>query len=487
MRKSLFSAFLLLCTTAFGQGQLGKYPKPNEGRANAKQITTVKTMSDSPFYGERKFKVANDNRPAFIKSVGDNSNLYGNLVFSETMTSESQYGIYSFQAMPSTTVSPVKTDAGFKSKAAVYANGKYYTFYMEEAWGWVMYAACSIYNPETWEVEKVLEPSTEWENYVNSSAVTYDEQTKKIYAVTSENYGGPYILSTMNEEDGNFKKVADLERSYLTLAASPNGVLYGISDFGMLYKIDKTTGASTLIGDTKQRPKFSQSMTFDPNSGLLYWGFMNDDSSALFQVNTTTATAYKICDMPNHEEFIGLYVKKAEIADKAPMPVTELSFKPNVNGGTVGIIQCKAPTKAADGTAINGQVKVKICSGDEILTEQTVAPGATVKKGNVSFDANKLYSLFANASNEAGQSSKVTTTVFIGKDVATSPSNVNLTLNNKVATLTWDAPTVGLNDGYINPDEVTYNVTRLMGDSSSTVVAKNIKNTTFKETLPNTT
>ena len=243
MRKGLFSAFLLLCTTAFGQGQLGKYPKPNEGRANAKQITTVKTMSDSPFYGERKFKVANDNRPAFIKSVGDNSNLYGNLVFSETMTAESQYGIYSFQAMPSTTVSPVKTDAGFKSKAAVYANGKYYTFYMEEAWGWVMYAACSIYNPETWEVEKVLEPSTEWENYVNSSAVTYDEQTKKIYAVTSENYGGPYILSTMNEEDGNFKKVADLERSYLTLAASPNGVLYGISDFGMLYKIDKTTGA----------------------------------------------------------------------------------------------------------------------------------------------------------------------------------------------------------------------------------------------------
>lgn len=58
MRKSLFSAFLLLCTTAFGQGQLGKYPKPNEGRANAKQITTVKTMSYSPFYGERKFKVA---------------------------------------------------------------------------------------------------------------------------------------------------------------------------------------------------------------------------------------------------------------------------------------------------------------------------------------------------------------------------------------------------------------------------------------------
>ena len=104
MRKSLVSAFLLLCTTAFGQGQLGKYPKPNEGRANAKQITTVKTMSDSPFYGERKFKVANDNRPAFIKSVGDNSNLYGNLVFSETMTAESQYGIYSFQAMPSTTV-----------------------------------------------------------------------------------------------------------------------------------------------------------------------------------------------------------------------------------------------------------------------------------------------------------------------------------------------------------------------------------------------
>ncbi len=486
MKTQLVSAFLLLCTTAFGQGQLGKYPKPNEGKTNGKQITTVKKPIISPFYGERKFRIANDNKPALVKNVGDNSNLYGSLVFSEAMTDESQYGIYSFTATPSTTVSPVKTDASFKSKAAVYANGKYYAFYMEEAWGWVIYMACSVYNPETWEVEKVMEPSTEWKNFVNSSAVTYDEQTKKIYAVTSEDYGGPYILSTMNEEDGSFEKVADLERSYLTLAASPNGVLYGISDFGMLYRIDKATGESTLIGDTKQRPKFSQSMTFDPNTGLLYWGFMNDTSSALYQLNTTTATAYKVCDMPEHEEFIGLFVKKAEVADKAPMPVTGLSFIPNVYGGTVGSILCQAPTKAADGTDLTGQVTVKICSGDETLTEQTVAPGETVRRDNVSFDANKLYSLFANASNEAGQSSKATTTVFIGKDVATSPSNVNVTLNDKVATLTWEAPTAGVNDGYINPSEVTYNVTRLMG-GSSTVVAKNTKKTTFKEILPNAT
>lgn len=486
MKTLLVSAFLLLCCTAFGQGQVNKYPKPNEDRTNGKQITTVKKPIISPFYGERKFKVPNDNKPAFIKSVGDNSNLYGNLVFSEAMADESQYGIYSFTATPSTTVNTVKTDAGFKSKAAVYANEKYYTFYMEEAWGWVMYMACSIYNPETWEVEKIMEPSAEWKNFVNSSAVTYDEQTKKIYAVTSEDYGGPYILSTMNEEDGNFEKVADLERSYLTLAASPNGVLYGISDFGMLYKIDKTTGTSTLIGDTKQKPKYSQSMTFDPNTGLLYWGYMDDNRSALYQVNTTTATAYKVCDMPEHEEFIGLYVKKTDIADKAPMPVTGLSFTPNINGGTIGSIQCVAPTKAADGTDLTDPVTVKIYSGDETLAEQTVAPGATFKKDNVSFDANKLYSLFANAANAAGQSSKATTTVFIGKDVATSPSNVNLTINNKIATITWEAPTTGVNDGYINPDEVSYNITRLMG-SSSTVVAENTKETTFSETLPNAT
>ena len=75
MKKSLFSAFLLLCTTAFGQGQFGKYPKPNEGRANAKQITTVKTMSDSPFYGERKFKVANDNLVSIVEMLSVDSRL----------------------------------------------------------------------------------------------------------------------------------------------------------------------------------------------------------------------------------------------------------------------------------------------------------------------------------------------------------------------------------------------------------------------------
>lgn len=486
MKKKLVSAFLVLCTTVFGQGQIVKYPISKVSKTKGKQITTVKKNIFSPFYGEKKFKTSFNSPPAFIKSVGDNSDIYGNLVFSDAMTDESLYGIYSFTAKPSTSVKAVKTDAGFKSKAAVYANGKYYTFYMEEAWGWVMYVACNVYNQETWEVEKILEPSTEWKNYINSSAITYDEQTKKIYAVTSEDYGGPYILSTMNEEDGEFEKVANLERSYLTLAASPNGVLYGISDFGLLYKIDKSTGLSTLVGDTKQRPKYSQSMTFDPNTGLLYWGFMNENQSALYQINTSTATAYKICDMPGHEEFIGLYIKRAAVADKAPMPVTNLSFIPNVNGGTTGSVLCEAPTKATDGTDLTGLTTIRICSGDEILTEQNVTPGAVVKKENVSFDNNKLYSLFANASNNAGQSSKTTTTVFIGKDVATAPSNVNFTLNEKTATIRWNAPTAGVNDGYINPDEVTYNVTRIMGNTL-TVVAKDIKETTFQETLPNTT
>lgn len=488
MKAKIISALLLLSSTLFGQNRI-KCPKPYDNITQSKQITTVRKSHTPNFWGEKKFQLPlkTNNNPLFIKSVGDNSTIHGCLVSSENMAGDnSSYGIYNFYATPSTTISPLKTGSDFKSNSAVYANGKYYTFYMEESWGWVMYVACTVYNPETWEIEKVYEPSTEWQNVPNSSAITYDEQTGKIYAVTSEDFGGPFILSTFNENDGSFEKVASLERSYLTLAASPNGVLYGISDDGFLYKISKVDGTATLIGNTKLKPHYSQSMTFDPNTGLLYWAFMSDDSSALYQVNTTTATAYKICNMPEHQEFVGLYVNKDTIADNAPAPISDLVFSPNIQGGTTGTVSCVAPTKTADGKELTGNIKVTIYSGDEIIHEQSVTPGSVVKKDNVTFDSNTLYSLFAKASNDAGQSNKTTTTVYIGKDIATAPSNIKLEVKDYTAKLTWVAPSQGINDGYVNPDEITYNVVRNSG-KDKTIVAKNYRGDSFSEKLPSAT
>lgn len=491
MKKTFISMLLLVASAGYAQGDLSKVPAPT---AKAKQPSTVATVRTphitGNFWGDVPFRhtMKTGGKPWLIRQVGDNTSIYGCLVSAENMPDDgSTYGIYNFLAAPNAPVSALKTGAGFKSNSAVFANGKYYSFYVEEAWGWVAYLACTVYNADTWEIEKVFEPSAEWSNVPNSSAITFDAQSGKVYAVTSQEFGGPYILCTLNEADGTFEKVADLERSYLTLAASPGGVLYAVADDGKLYAVDKVSGQSRLVGDTGLRPQYSQSMTFDPNTGLLYWAFMSEAGSALYQLNASTATPYKISDMPEHQEFVGLYVNRDAVADKAPQAVAQLAFTPDVAGGTTGTVSCVAPTATEDGTALAGTVRVRVYSGDELLLDENAAPGSMVSKAGVAFDANTLYSIFATASNDAGQSRKATTTVYIGKDVATAPTNVRLKIADRKATLTWEAPTRGLNDGYVNPDDITYKVVRNSGTDKTTVAEGLAGVTSFTEDIPSAT
>ena len=156
-----------------------------------------------------------------------------------------------------------------------------------------------------------------------------------------------------NTADGSFTKVCDVERSYIALATSSTGILYGIADTGQLYTIDKSNGKSKYIGETGLTPKYAQGLTFDPNTNLLYWAYMEEKKSSLYQVNTQTATAYKIDDMPNLEEVIGLYILKDSIHAQAPARVSELKFEPASAGATIGKLSCVAPQTTSSGSALD--------------------------------------------------------------------------------------------------------------------------------------
>ena len=191
----------------------------------------------------------------------------------------------------------------------------------------------------------------------------------------------------------------------------------------MLYKLGKD-GTETFIGVTGLTPKYSQSMICDPITGKLYWAFINDQESALYEINTLTGTAYKIDDMPHFEEIVGMFIEAPAFSDKVPEAVTDLKFTPSLEGSLNGIVSCVAPTENKKGENLSGTVKVTIYSGMEKILEQDVTPGTTVRKNNYTFDANKLYTLYAVASNSEGESPKQSITIYVGKDVASAPSNV---------------------------------------------------------------
>lgn len=139
--------------------------------------------------------------------------------------------------------------------------------------------------------------TTSWSPTFSASAMdlvfdmTYDYTTNTMYSLSV--YDNQQSISIVNLKTGDNDWVANTDHAFSTLACSPEGKLYAIANDYKLYTIDKTTGASTLVGDLGIDDVLPlHSMTFDRKSGRLFW-VQNGHYTAgkLFQIDTTTGKA----------------------------------------------------------------------------------------------------------------------------------------------------------------------------------------------------
>lgn len=497
MKKGLFTHLMMIVATLFfvnlGAQTIPKVKIPVKHDAPPKSLQwsyCKPPSSKNGFKTPMPFRTVSDPllNKLLAKSVGDGTTINGNVIAANNWTEENaHYGIYSFDAKADFELTPVKENAELNSAMAVYAKGKYYTFAFQVVYGMLVELSCTVYDAETWEIINKYSNEPIWNNLPVSSSLTYDAVTDQVYAVTYNADMNGCNLSIMNQENGSFSKVTDLSKTYITLAASPDGTLYGIAEDGALYSLDKNTGKELWIGDTRLSPKYSQAMTCDPVTGKLYWAFLNDQEAALYEINVSTGTAYKIGDMPHGEEIVGLFIQSPEFPETVPAPVTNLQFTPNLAGSLNGTISCKAPAKNLKGDDLSGTLKVAIYSGSEKISEQEVTPGETVEKENYTFKANELYTLYAVASNSTGNGPKQSITLYVGKDAASAPSGVTLSINDKQGNLSWTAPVSGLNDGYVDPAQISYKIVRHAGEDRGTLIhTTNAGITSYTDQIPAT-
>jgi hypothetical protein len=139
--------------------------------------------------------------------------------------------------------------------------------------------------------------------------LTYDYSTGTLYAVTDSEDAG-LELKTVDLETGALTTVAAITGvDYLyTLAADLNGTLYGVDTGGDLVTIDKTTGETTIIGNTGIEPNYLQSMTFDHNSERLFWAMSNsEDEGRLIELDPATGAVTDFGMLGGNAEIIGLH------------------------------------------------------------------------------------------------------------------------------------------------------------------------------------
>lgn len=149
-----------------------------------------------------------------------------------------------------------------------------------------------------------------------------------------------------------------------------------------------------------------------------------------------------------------------DASTKAPGELTDVTIKSADYGDLKAIVSFTAPATDQVGNALDMTKALTVtatCGDNKATTE--VLPG---KKGTVTVDApaSKMQTISLYASNEFGDGIPQNFNAYIGIDTPSSPRNISHTVSedNMTMHITWDAPTTGANGGYIDPDELTYNI-----------------------------
>ena len=407
--------------------------------------------------------------PLKARIASNATTLCGSVIASDN--TDAALGFYSFTATESTTFTELYTGDGWSSIAAtgggVVKENIYYIFQNGGGWSNQYYA----FSLEDWKTLK--------NSYIMNSALlptdlTYDATTDQVY--------GAYVdettatLKIFDPEAVSVTEIGTLSTALCAIAADKAGQLWGIGTDGVLYKIDKTTAALTSVGSTGLTPANMQSATFDIKNGILYWAaYLEDNTSGLYSVDTTTGAATKITAFPNNEEVTALYIAAPEAEDGAPAVATDLTANFS-QGATTGTLTFTLPTTTYAGATLSGELDyVVLLDGEEYATGKGEA-GTTITV-NVETTSGD-HTFVVTTTNSAGKSPKAKLSLYVGKAVPGYIYKVTATepKEDGEVTISWTAPTQGQGEGYFDPSEVTYTVERISG-STRVTIAENIKDT----------
>lgn len=414
------------------------------------------------------------------KAKADNKNLLtvnGCMVANSAWGYDKFYGMYSFTAPEYTSTLLKQEEELLPNGGGVLVGDTYYLTYFYSYYGY-NFVYFERYNAETWEF--LGDTSTSMQDVATD--LTYDPITENVYGFFVSDNGKDYVWGTLDLNTGKRTQLANTDNPMIAIAASNEGIIYGIDCNANLYTINKDNGDQTLVGPTGlDIDVITQSATFDSRKNEMYWSAcLKNGATGLYKVNTSTGQATEYVSFPDQEQYTGIFIKAPLAEDGAPAAVAAINadFK---NGSCTGTISFTAPTTTFAGGTLTGELTYDIkANGKSVATGKTTA-GATVNK-EVTMPGG-VTKISVTTANAEGNSPATVVEMFIGKDAPTAVENLKLEItdrdNGKVK-LTWTAPTTTANGGYLDTEAMRYKVVR---NSDGTVVANNLSTCEFTETL----
>lgn len=338
-------------------------------------------------------------------------------------------------------------------------DGKVYGFYGEMVLFWLIWGHGIFTLDGT--IEEYHEYGndfdvTDFSSYVISSA--YDPESDKAYVYTLNSDASGYMLQTVNLDSYKFTVIDNdvkIEDILIGLTYNPaDKQLYGMTPDARFVTLDKNTGQLT------QKAKYSFTVSTIVE-GLVYspldkcFVFVYSDgggSSELYTIDAGAFSLDKCADLIDCEQY-RILVTPDKIVDPKTPRVPEIISLDFPQGSLSGSATIKTPDKRFDGTQLTGTLKVIANVDGELVTESTATPGTSTRVSIENVSEGKHTFSFSVTQNEL-ESSSVECVKYIGFDIPDYPVNIQL----EEGLLTWDPVTTGINDGYIDIENLTYNV-----------------------------
>lgn len=309
--------------------------------------------------------------------------------------------------------------------------------------------------------------------------ITYDYSTATMYAISMEGEPDPQFvgsllntyckLYSMDMESYELKAIAKLDTEYRGIACTMDGQLYALTQQGELRKLNKLTGAYETVMETGiiVEPTFPASMEFDHATEALYCTYFTQANKETREASKAAMSQFdyaskKVTDtriFPGRDKLCGLYIP-FERSASIPAKVTDFTVTPGDNGALTALLSWKNPTKNNGNEDLTAITKTEISRDGAVIA--TLTEEQTPGKQNTYTDEPTIgfhnYVVRIYNGEEASEPSAIFK--YIGEDVPAAPTNVTLTVDGAHAAITWEAPTIGLNTGWFNPDNLKYKIIR---------------------------
>lgn len=339
---------------------------------------------------------------------------------------------------------------------------------------------------ETWPT--LYEMTWDWSN---SECLALGRGTKD-YA-TSDIY-------TINTENGEYDKVAELDFYAWAMACDYDGRVYVIEaktegeemliKGAYLTELDPNDGYKVLnrveLKDANEAilPYYTHTMEFDNNSNKLYWFCMtNENNKYEYEIDTKKGTCNRIGNFV-FNTVVGLEIpfKGADSRDAAGK-VTGLSATTSESGALQATLSWTNPTVTWRGDDLTELKSVTVSRGTEDNVVATL--DATSKMGEQMTWTDEaptegVNTYYITPYRKAGEKGLVDSVkVYVGQDVPSSVEGLYATKDGNNIRLTWSAPSTSRYGKTFDESTLAYDITRLPDDK---VVATDVKNTTWTDT-----